>query len=161
MSGTRNVARIPLQRSAGTAYGYRVPATQDSRGEQFARLIRDARLRKGISQDALAEATGINRSTVIRWEGGEAVRPEPDQVRAVCKYLGIDPRQAAIALGYLQPEDLVDAGAGDSQVIDPQILEVIEALEDPRLSAADKQAWVEYLRFLRSKSGPAGGRNAS
>jgi transcriptional regulator with XRE-family HTH domain len=104
-----------------------------------------------MSQDALAEQSGLNRSTVIRWESGDASRPEPDQVRAVCKILGIDPRQAAVALGYLTPEDL---GPPDTQgrQLDPSIVKVIEILEDPTVPAADKQPWIDYLLYLQAKA---------
>lgn len=161
MAKARDVARVPLPRKAAGAYGIGVPSIPNPRGEQFARLIRDARKQAGMSQDDLAEQAGVNRSTVIRWESGDASRPDPDQVRAVCIILGIDPQQAAIALGYLRPEDLPAPDTGGRK-LDPRILEVIEALEDPNVSETEKQEWVKYLMYLRQQARPARGtRNAS
>ena len=161
MYGKNRVARIPLQRTAENAYRNYVPTDPKSRGEEFGRLIRDGRLTLGISQEELARRAGIDRGTIIRWEAGGATRPDPDQVRGVCKELGVDPQRAAIALGYLSPDDVAKPDRGTRQ-LDPRILEVIDTLEDPRVPAEEKQAWVDYLRYLRQKSAPGSGhRNAS
>jgi transcriptional regulator with XRE-family HTH domain len=154
MSPTDNVAGIPLQRTRAKPYGLSVANAPNTRGEQFARLIRDGRARTGLSQDLLADQAGLNRSTIIRWESGDASRPDPDQVRSVCKILGIDPQQAAMALGYLRPEDLPPPGAG--RPLDERILRVIEALEDPQVPESEKQEWVKYLMYLRRSAQPDG-----
>ncbi len=129
-----------------------MPNGPADRGRQFANLIRDTRLAKGMTQDELVAESGVSKSTIVRWEGGRAERPDPDQVRAMCIVLGIDPRQAAVALGYLTPEDLGPPDSAARQ-LDPAILEVIEALEDPRVPSAQKEQWVLYLRYLREQSG--------
>lgn len=133
-----------------------VPHDASERGAAFAKLIRDARRRAGLTQREVIEGSGISKTTYIRWEGGYAERPDPDQVRQMCQFLRIDPRQAAVALGYLKPEDITP-GSESGRKLDPAILEVIEALEDPQLSDAEKREWIRYLRFLRQQAQPANG----
>lgn len=149
--------QIPAQKRRS---GYRddVPNDVPERGRNFANLIREARRNKGMTQQQVIDGTGMSKTTIIRWESGNAERPDPDQVRTVCAFLDIDPRRAAVALGYLSPDEL---GSPDvaGRTLDPAILEVIEALEDPNVSSAEKQQWIDYLRFLRQRSQP-GGQNA-
>ena len=128
-----------------------VPHDASERGAAFAKLIRDARRRAGLTQREVVEGSGISKTTYVRWEGGYAERPDPDQVRQLCRFLRIDPRQAAVALGYLKPEDIAP-GEESGRKLDPAILEVIEALEDPQLSDAEKRGWINYLRFLRQQA---------
>lgn len=149
MFATRNVVGIALHTTPGNQYGVKVPTEPRSRGQEFAELIRTARTRAGLTQGELAEQTGLDRSTIIRWESGSVTRPEPDQVRAVSRRLGLPPHSAAIALGFLAPEDVESVSA--DQALPPQIREVIAILEDPRISEADKNNWVDYLMFLREK----------
>lgn len=81
-------------------------ARANQRGQAFASLLITARQRRGWTQDQLVKNTGISRSTIIRWESGEAARPDPDHVRAVCTALDIDQRDALVALGYLTAEEV-------------------------------------------------------
>ncbi len=119
----------------------------DERGGRFAALIRTARKQAGMSQDDLAEQSGVSRSTMVRWEGGRAERPDPDQVRVVCRILGIDPREAAIALGFLTREE-----AYGEPKLNPKVEEVIQLLQDPAVSEEEKHQWIEYLRYLRLRN---------
>lgn len=138
------------------AYRGAMPDDKD-RGRAFAKLIRDARANSRLTQDAVVTQSGISKSTLIRWEGGRAERPEPDQVRALCKTLNIDPREAAVALGYLQREDLGQSAQPEHRV-DPSVAEVIEILQDPAVSDEDKTSWVRYLKFLREQARGTGNR---
>ena len=100
-----------------------------------------------MTQEELVERTGVSRSTVNRWERGDAERPDPDQVRVVCKALKVDPVEATIALGYLSREDV--AGR---RVLDPGIEEVVALLEDPALSTEEKRRWIDYLKYLGQRA---------
>src|ERR1051325_15743 len=130
MSATSNGGKVPLQRTPENTYGDAVPNPGKARAERFAKLIYDARTQAGITQDDLADQSGLNRSTIIRWEAGETSRPEPDQVRAVCRVLGVDPRRAAVALGFLTEEE---AGGQTEARIDPRVEEVLRLLESGQL----------------------------
>lgn len=128
-------------------YRHGVPANDNPRGEAFANLIREGRRAKGWTQDRLVEASGVSRSTVLRWEAGDASRPDPDQVRAVCLALGIDPRRAAVALGYLTADE-VAAMDSRGHPLSQEEEEILAILRDPSVPSAEKGPLVEYLRFL-------------
>ena len=77
-------------------------------------LIREARLRAGLTQTELAERTGRERSVIARWEQG-AVSPSVDNLLAIVEACGYDlplvliPRdtsqhEALEELGVLSPE---------------------------------------------------------
>ena len=75
----------------------------------FADLIITARRDLNLSQDELAVAAGVNRSTIIRWESGHAATADPDPLRSVCHVLDIGYLDALIALGTITTDDLVKA----------------------------------------------------
>ncbi|MEU7980547.1 helix-turn-helix transcriptional regulator [Micromonospora sp. NPDC049081] len=124
----------------------------NERGKAFAALIRDARTRLGWTQDQLVERSPVSRSTLLRWESGDASRPEPEQVRAVCLVLGIDPREAAVALGYITAEEL-HPSTELRERLPEDLEEVVEILRDPRVPSVAKEALLGYLRELRTRTG--------
>lgn len=85
------------------------PERDATRGETFAKLIVKARRDKGWTQETLIDQAGISRSTLLRWEAGDAQAPNPDHIRAVCKALGIEQADALLALGYLAADELAPA----------------------------------------------------
>ena len=52
--------------------------------------IRDVRENKGMSQYRLAEITGINRSTINRYENGSIQKISFDNLLKICEALEID-----------------------------------------------------------------------
>jgi transcriptional regulator with XRE-family HTH domain len=54
-----------------------------------AALLREARLRAGLTQEALAERTGKQRPQIARWEGG-AVAPSLDTLVDLIRACGFD-----------------------------------------------------------------------
>ena len=52
--------------------------------------IKELRESKGISQYRLAELTGINRSTINRYENGSIQKISFDNLLKICKALEID-----------------------------------------------------------------------
>lgn len=113
----------------------------------FGTLIGDARRAKGWSQDDLEAASGVSRSTISRWERGVSDSPEPPHVRAVCAALGIDPRRAAIALGFLTEDEV----SGTAARLDPEVEGAMRMLESDSISPAERQGWIDYLKFLYAK----------
>lgn len=114
----------------------------------FAELIANGRRRKNWSQEDLETHSGVSRSTISRWERGLADKPEPEHVRAVCAALGVDPRRAAVSLGYLTSEEI----AGSTPLLDPAVEEVLDILQDPAVSEDEKTSWIGYLKYLRDKA---------
>lgn len=114
----------------------------ESGGERLARLLKSARDARGWTQEQVADAArdilrqqgmddpSLGRQTYIRYESGTATRPAPQQLRAVCLALGVDPREAAIALGYLTRED-VEAPPSDA-AIEEQIRDYMQHLRNRR-----------------------------
>jgi len=119
-------------------------------GQSFADLIANARRSKGWSQEDLERESGVSRSTLSRWERGLADRPEPELVRAVCKVLDVDPRLAAVRLGYLRMDEI--ATTGTLNQLRPEVEEVLRMLEDPQLPADDRAKWIDYLKFLYQRA---------
>jgi transcriptional regulator with XRE-family HTH domain len=64
-----------------------------------AALLREARLRAGLTQDALAERTGNTRPQIARWETG-AVAPSLDTLVDLIQACGFD---LPLELTQLQP----------------------------------------------------------
>ena len=52
-------------------------------------LIREARLRAGLTQDELAQRSGVQRSVIARWEQG-VVQPGFDNMLMVIEACGFD-----------------------------------------------------------------------
>lgn len=146
-----NVAPVAQTTTSTVEYRPPVPpAANNPRGRAFAELIRDARQRKGWTQDVLVEKSGVSRSTILRWEAGDASRPDPDQVRAVCQALSIKMGQAAVALGYADPPDIT-ATTGGRQV-SPELEAVSQFLENPRVPPAAKRAIMAVLNELQTQA---------
>lgn len=78
-----------------------VPRTTDA----FAALVRQARTRRGWSQQQLADHAGVSRTTVIRFESGTTERPDPCTFQAFRAALGFDQYDGLRALGYLITEE--------------------------------------------------------
>lgn len=148
MYHARYVAGAERTVSASSAYRRGV-SPANPRGAAFGALIREARLRAQMTQEELVDRSGVSRSTILRWESGEANRPDPDQVRAAARALNVDPIRAAIALGYISADDLGDRTT--TRPLSPEIADVVRILEDPTVPASQKADWVAYLRYLRAQ----------
>jgi hypothetical protein len=81
-------------------------------------LIREARLRAGLSQAEMAERSGKDRAVIARWEQG-AVAPSLDTVLELVRCCGFDlplelvpydrePERRVAELQMLSPERRVD-----------------------------------------------------
>ncbi|MFY1686403.1 helix-turn-helix transcriptional regulator [Plantactinospora sp. WMMB782] len=133
--------------------------SQPGRKDAFANLIKQGRQRRGWRQEDLVAASGVSRRTLTRWEGGDAERPDLDQVRAVCIALGIRPIDAAIALGLLEADEIDQP---PPPPVDPRADELLDVLQDERIPKAAKEALLTLLRQLRNQpdDGPTPEREA-
>ncbi|WP_312647529.1 helix-turn-helix domain-containing protein [Aminipila sp.] len=52
--------------------------------------LKEARKKKGMTQDDVEQKTGINKKTISNWENGVS-RPDVDSISLLCKIYGIDP----------------------------------------------------------------------
>jgi transcriptional regulator with XRE-family HTH domain len=116
-------------------------AAGDNHADAFAAFIAAARERKQWTQADLARRSGVSQVAIRRWEAGEETRPDPDQLRAVAQALGVDPRLAAVALGFLAASEAYDLLADD-------VNGLLAQLRDRALPAALKAAAVDRLRAM-------------
>ena len=123
-------------------------------GQRFAAAIRAARVRLGMTQDDLAEEADIGRATLLRWEGGDVSRPEPEKVRRLFRILQLDPREAPVLLGFLTREEM-GLPPEPPRVFDVTTEEVIQILQDPNIPDEQKREWVEFLRYRTNRPAPA------
>ena len=114
-------------------------------GHDWAKLLLAARKRKGLTQEDVADLSGVSRRTLTRWEGGNAEKTHPAGVRAVCQTLGIHLADAAVALGYLDHEPSTDPPP------DPTLEEITAMWRDPRVPDSVKWEGLRYLQYLWSQ----------
>ncbi|MEU4558615.1 helix-turn-helix transcriptional regulator [Actinoplanes sp. NPDC023936] len=116
-------------------------------GETFGAQLRRARKTLGWSQERLEAESGVSRETISRYERDLTGTPEPAQVRALCAATGIDPREAAVSLGYLTLDEIQPV-----KPLPSKLQEVLDVLQDPRLDPAEAESWIDYLMYLRGKN---------
>lgn len=73
--------------------------------QEFARLIRNRRTHLDWTQERLAQEARVSLRLVTRYEGGDVTAPEPTQLQAVCRALGINPAVGWLTLGYFTAAD--------------------------------------------------------
>jgi transcriptional regulator with XRE-family HTH domain len=118
-------------------------------------LIREARLRAGLSQQELAERSGRDRSVIARWEQG-AVAPSLESVLDVVRACGFD-----LPLELVSRDPSRDLSLGTRVEVNPEqrlrrLLAARDLAADPRPRlAALERARVSYVligslaRFVR------------
>lgn len=99
----RDVSSARHAADAQETYPVRVRDIEEPESSEWATMLRDARRDLGWTQDQLADAAGVTRTTILRWEGGQQ-EGKPASLRAVAEALGIPPAVAFQAIGWLPPE---------------------------------------------------------
>lgn len=115
---------------------------------RFARTVREGREERGWNQDQLADAAGVSRPTIQRWETAKTGTPDPENARRVFLALGLDPRYIPVVLGYVTAEEM----GLPPRVISPTAEEALAILEDPSVPAAQKAEWLRYLRYVTQEA---------
>jgi transcriptional regulator with XRE-family HTH domain len=117
----------------------------------FGQLLRDLRLRVGISQNALARRAGIDVAYINRLE------------RVRQSHSGLPSRRVVLALAYaaeasrldserlliaagLCPDSLIQLGTWDSSLVD-----LLDVLADPHVSDDDRAELRELLRIVTKR----------
>lgn len=77
---------------------------QDSRMTAISDLLKRARIRKGLTQEATAHAANISMSTMQRLEAGR-VTPTPQTLVALADLLGLSPDDVFTAARLEKPDD--------------------------------------------------------
>jgi transcriptional regulator with XRE-family HTH domain len=139
-----------------------MPADPDALS-RLADLIRTTRLDRGWGQEELANASGVSRPTIQRYEQRKTAVPAPQQLRSIFKALDLDPRRIPVILGYTTASEmgLPPESGGVADVDDVGVRDIIDTLQDPNVDPRDKADLVALLRFRVSQIREAAERPSS
>lgn len=94
---------LPAQDTSRVVYVVRVRSTESG---DWATLVKAGRIAMGISQQALADAVGVSRSTVVRWEANTQKPENAEVVGKVAEVIRDDYDRLMRAAGLaLAPRD--------------------------------------------------------
>ena len=120
----------------------------------FGPLLRDYRVRVGLSQNQLARRAGIDPAYVNRLErsGPDGGVPRRRVVLSLAVALELGPvdRERLLIAAGLCPESIARLGSWD-----PTLGLVAGVLADPRLSADDRADFRELLRIVAARWSPS------
>jgi len=106
-------------------------------------IIKTERIKKGMTQEELAEKVGVKKSAVAKWENGRVSEIKRSNLKMLSEALGVDPNQL---LGDIEHDPIGVAHELADIYLDPALRSMIA--EYKKLSDA-KQAQVrEYVHFL-------------
>jgi len=136
----------PDNRPPTCGYGALMPSAADRvRFAAFVtRALRSARER-GMTDRTIHAATGVNPKTFHRWQNG-AVAPNVETVRKFCEGVGASFDEALAALGF-SPRT---REATPPAPIDPDVLELLRKLADPRTNAATRAYIRRTIKLLNN-----------
>ncbi|MEV6924036.1 helix-turn-helix transcriptional regulator [Dactylosporangium sp. NPDC051485] len=113
-------------------------------GERLASLLRDRRQALGYTLAHVVAESGVSESAIKRYERGLIESPNPAQIVAICKVLGINPREAAIAVGFGTREDF---GLPPEEPPYPEVIRQLgRALTDEQFTVSQRAALEHALR---------------
>lgn len=106
------------------------------------RLVREKRLELGLSQTALAEASGLSKGHLSTLEAGKIALPAPDIRRRLAAALGVSHLDLLVAAGEITEDEIKKAGAEGVVEEDPdplraQLVDVVRQVrwaEKPELA---------------------------
>lgn len=105
------------------------------------KLIKDARIAKGLTQEELGELVGVQKSAIAKYENGRVVNIKRSTLQALAKALGLRGSDLIIEA---EPEEAATLSA--RVLSDSDLHEVVELYLT--LSVEDKRTCKELLRRL-------------
>ena len=109
-------------------------------------LIKTERLRKGMTQDELAEKVGVKKSAVAKWENGRVSEIKRSNLKNLADALGLNPNTL---LGDIESDPVGVAHELADIYLDAELRNMIA---EYRTLSSDKQAQVrEYVHLLSMK----------
>lgn len=102
------------------------------RRHSLGHLIREQRQARGLSQRALARATGLQGSTIMRLESGSLERPDPLLLQRIARALDADLEDYYLLGDYPLPRGLPELGVymrTKYQLSDEEIAQVNKIVE--------------------------------
>ncbi|HAK63236.1 MAG TPA: hypothetical protein DCO82_08370 [Alphaproteobacteria bacterium] len=106
----------------------------DDEDNQFGRVIRAARQRNGLSQQAVARACGMRDQTISRYEMGKTTPESYKRIAAIASVLGLDAQVLRQMTGplYRSDERQIERAASAASVGDAEHLARLRASGQPR-----------------------------
>lgn len=117
----------------------------------FGDAVRRAREQAGLTQEQLADAVGVDRKTIGRWERGETTDPEPTQIRAIIRATNVEAEDLLRALGLLPS---VIGHQTPMPTVDPDEVELYDTLKRLDMPEADRQLLMTVYRQRRDAGRP-------
>lgn len=110
-------------------------------------FIRDTRVKKEMSQRALAEACNISNAEISRIESGFRRQPSHETLKTISAALNISVNELYSAAGYLDTTTPIinDSVSDNSKSSDPQYMFVGD------LTEKEKEDVKKYILFLKSQ----------
>lgn len=106
-------------------------------------LIKAERLKKGMTQEELAEKVGVKKSAVAKWENGRVSEIKRSNLKMLSEALGLGPNQL---LGDIERDPVGIAHEMADIYLDSALRTMIA--EYKQLSEAKKAQAREYIHFL-------------
>lgn len=111
---------------------------------EIGQLIKEARIKKGLSRKDLAKQAGITENAISRYEKGTNNNMAPIKIRIIANILDLDPLEL---LGFKdlgkQPEKIVVSAADFSKEDFAQIKQFIEFIKN-------KQMQSQFIEFMKN-----------
>src|SRR5579859_1165742 len=108
------------------------PRHHTPRQTPLGKLLREARIKAHISQEQLAERTGVSRPFLSQLETGKYLQPSPATLQSIAAELHISIDDLHAFTGYTMPSDLPEYEAylhAKYQLPDKAIAELISYFE--------------------------------
>lgn len=114
-------------------------------GQAIGRVLRQRRSERQISQDTLAERSGIARATISRIENGEIENPGIVTITAICKALrlDVDALLERAGLVVVRPSKSRNKEAQRLKKLLERLRSAVEGAQNAHASALDAQRALE------------------
>lgn len=87
-------------------------------------IIRDARIKKGYTQEQLGEIMGVQKSAIAKWENGRVVNIKRENLKKLAEVLSIPPYE------LVAPNSIVSNGEQNLSSDESQLLDMYRQLND-------------------------------
>ena len=112
--------------------------------------IRAARLAKGMTQEELGEALGLQKSAIAKYENGRVVNIKRSTLKKISDVLGIRPSELIFA-EEIEKNPVALADRHFEMVSDPDLNEIFDDFRN--LDPAQKQLVKDLIRNMATKKG--------
>ena len=88
------------------------------------KIIRDARIKKGYTQEQLGEIMGVQKSAIAKWENGRVVNIKRENLKKLAEVLSIPPYE------LVAPDSIVNDTEQNLSADELQLLDMYRLLND-------------------------------